>query len=60
MDETVRIRTRAGDVLFELTDEGLFLYVDHDGGRHVPRGKAKRLKRALKRWLDLTGSKGGR
>lgn len=51
---TVRIKTNHGDVLFDFTPDGLWVYAACCGGGRVTRGKAQRLRRALKAWLKTT------
>lgn len=51
---TVRIKTNHGDVLFDFTRDGLWVYTATCGGGQVSRAKAKRLRRALRAWLKAT------
>ncbi|MDF2969374.1 MAG: hypothetical protein K0Q93_3152 [Nocardioidaceae bacterium] len=60
MSDTVRIKTKPGDILFEFSADGLYVYVGYKGGARVPRRKAKALRKLLTRWLAGTNPKGGR
>lgn len=51
---TVRLKTNHGDVLFDFTPDGLWIYTATCGGGRVSRRKARRLRRALKAWLKAT------
>jgi hypothetical protein len=51
MSKTLRLKTSSGDVLFEFAPDGLYVYTAYCGGGRVPRRKAKRLRKALTKWL---------
>lgn len=51
VSKPVRIKTKPGDILFEASDDGLYVYVGHRGGARVSRRKANKLRRLLKAYL---------
>ena len=50
VSKTVTLRSGHHEVVFELTSDGLYLYTSCCGAR-VPRRKAKKLRKALTKWL---------